>query len=176
MRLQQYYDYWSMVYELDVKKNINEVIDLTTKVKKISDKKWHFWVGTDSYTVKVLSVGDGNYRISFVYTDYVDNDISSITDKHTPFSVMDGVAVVMKEIIQENNPKSIEYVVVNTKKKVDMFKKVTQYILKKHSDIFGQYKLRMKTVDIRHMLPPDIPIEITKLDGMEFKLEKRLYE
>lgn len=41
MRMQQYYKYWQTVYESNIESKIDEVLDLTTKVKRKGNEYKH---------------------------------------------------------------------------------------------------------------------------------------
>jgi len=175
MRLKQYYKMWSKLYEWDEETiiwNIDESVNLTTKVMKKSDRKWHFWVKNDLYIVNVMEKVPSHYELSFFHKDVYGNEISSITNKNTPFSVMDGVAVAMKNLIEIKNPKIIEFNVFGEDKKVRMFRKIMDMVIKKHSDIFGNYKISSKETKI--VLPyNDTPEELLKnLKGTKFIMER----
>lgn len=172
MRLKQWYQYWSTLYVSNIEKGVNGVVDLTTKVKRIGKNEWRFWIEQDAYKVKTTLVGNNSYHLSFAYVDYFDNEISSITDKHTPFSVMDGVAVVMKRLIEVEKPNRIEYVVINSKKKVDVFKRVSRYIMTKHKDIFGSYEVKTEKVNMRREMP-DMPEEMGDVIGIRVLLSRK---
>ncbi len=165
MRLQQYYEFWFMVNESTYYK-IDEVLDLDAKIKKINNREWYFWIGEDLYIVKIHQKGKGYYHLSFIYNDPNGSVIASITNKHTPFNVMNSVATVMRSFIDELQPDIIEYYVFAEKKKIDMFQRVTEYILKKHKNVFGNYRLKRSVIN----MPYDLP-DGSKLKGTEFRLE-----
>jgi hypothetical protein len=167
MRLQQYYKYWSRLYDCDVNECVNETINLSTEVKKKADGLWEFWIHKDLYVVKALQYKQNCYTVSFSYKDYFDDDVSSITNKLTPFSVLDGVAVVIKNLIEEKNPKIIRFTVYNIQKKVDVFRRVTKSIINKHSNIFGSYKLTERVVEL-----DDVPADIGRIEDIEFTLKR----
>ncbi len=166
-RLQQYYELWSNVNESKLYK-LDEVLDLNAKIKKVNNREWYFWVDNDLYIVKIYQKGKSYYHLSFIYNDPMGNSISSITDKHTPFNVMNGVATVMKSVIDDLKLKIIEYWVFAERKKIDMFLKVTKYILNKHKDVFGCYTLNYNNIN----MPYELPDGSDKLKGMEIRLEE----
>ena len=169
MRLQQYYKMWSTLYESkDIEHNLDEFIDLKTKIYSKSINKWSFWVDKDQYIVSAIEKPGKNFHVSFTYHDYFDdNETSTITDKQTPLRVLDGVAVAIKELIEDENPNIIEFAVYNIEKKIKVFRRVIKYALKKHSSIFGDYKLKERKVYLK-----DVPVEIGKIEGIEFTLYK----
>jgi len=169
VRLQEYYKFWSTVDENNYINGINEAIDLTTVVKWKGKNEWYFWVGKDYYTVNVFHKGNKVYHLSFTYNDPTGSILANITNKHTPFSVMDGVAVVMKELIETIRPKAIEYYIFAEKRKIDMFRKISKYILKKHTDVFKGYAYAERKKSLPYELPDDIDIEI---NGIEIRLER----
>jgi len=171
MRLQQYYKMWSQLYESNIEKNIDEVLDLNTKVKRISHMEWYFWVKNDLYVVKIGKRGKSHYELSFIHKDIESKEeTSNLTNKHTPFSVMDGVAVVMKELIEERRPQTIEFSVFGEDKKIKMFKKIMNLILKKYKDIFGDYKVKEGIAK----LPLDygLPKELLQVTGIKFLMKR----
>jgi hypothetical protein len=171
MRLNQYYKWWNTIYESNVEDRIDEVIDLSTKVDRISDNEWCFWIGTDLYIVRIGKRGKDHYELSFVHKDIESKEeTSNVVDKLTPFSVMDGVVVVMKKVIEEKQPRIIEFSVFGDKKKYDMFKKIMSHIMKKFKDIFGIYKVKESTANFP--VYGTLPDELKNLKGIKFELTR----
>jgi hypothetical protein len=151
MRLKEYIKYWSTIERMDEDEliyQIEEVLDLKTKVKRDNSGEWYFWVDDDLYTVRVGKMAEGHYMISFVYNE-PSGEVSSITDKGTPFRVLDGVAVVIKEFIEESDPIIIEFTTY-AKKKASIFKKIIKMALKKHRNIFGSFDVTEEKVSLRY--------------------------
>lgn len=149
MRLQKYVEYWQQIYSMNIEESVNEVIDRTTKVDRVSYNKWSFWVGTDLYVVKVIKKGGSHYEVSFVHKDIeTKEETSNIVSKRTPFKVMDGVVVVMVEVVEERNPDIIECNVYGDAKKANMFKRIMKLVIKKYPDIFGTYKIKEGPADL----------------------------
>jgi hypothetical protein len=167
MRLQEYYKFWSAV-DNDFESRVDEVIDMSTKVFKKSDSEWYFWVSKDLYIVRIHRKSNDVYHLSFSYNDPTGSELSSITNKHTPFNVMDGVAVVIKNVIDSLNPKIIEYHVFAEKRKIDMFKRVTKYIIDKFEN-FSKYRLSTRNIELPYELPDDV---VGRLKGTEFTLTR----
>jgi len=171
MRLKLYYQFWSSLYESNVEKRIDEIIDLTTTVKKRSNKEWYFWVGTDLYVVRIGKRGKSHYELSFVHKDIESKEeTSNLTDKHTPFSVMDGIILVTKEFIENKDPHIMEFNVFGDSKKLNMFKRVMHLVRKKFPDTFGGYNIRERTAKLS--IPYDIPDELKNMNGIKITMEK----
>lgn len=160
------------MYGSNVEKSINEVINLTTKVKRKSDSEWYFWVDIDLYVVKIGKRDSNHYELSFIHKDIeTKEETSNLTHKHTPFHVIDGIIVVMKEFIEENKPKSIEFSIYGDKKKAVMFKSIMEYVSKKHKDIFGAYKVKESETSLP--MEYDFPEKLRNtLKGVKFTMEK----
>lgn len=80
---------------------------------------------------------------------------------------MDGIAVILKKLIEGENPLEIEFSVYNNIKKANMFKKILTNVIKKHN-IFSNYKLIIGKADnLLYKLPDGMNI-----DGIKFTLKR----
>ena len=170
MKLKKWYKLWSNLYEIENELlfKIDEIINLNTKVFKKSYNEWYFFVNKEIYEVK-LQKSNNKYGITFVQTGISGEQTSDITDKNVPFKVMDGIAVILKKVIEEENPLEIEFSVYNNIKKANIFKKVIKNIIKKHN-IFSNYKLIInKANNLPYELPDDMIVK-----GVKFNLRRNI--
>lgn len=166
MRLKEYIEYWSQIGCMDESElmcQIEEVSDLKTKVIKKSDSEWGFLIDKDLYTVRIGRKTKDHYEISFVYEGPL-GSTSSITSKMSQFRVLDGVAVVIKEFIEEKNPNIIEFNIYDEKKS-DTFERVMKMVLRKHRDIFGSFDVTKKKTRLWYD---------TDIKGIKFLLVKKI--
>jgi hypothetical protein len=171
MRLNQYYKWWNTIYEYDVEDRIDEVVDLSTKVERIYDE-WYFWVGIDLYVVRIDNKGKDHYELSFIHKDIETKyETSNLTNKHTPFSVMDGIAVCLVNLIKEKQPRTIEFSVFGDNKKLNMFKRIMNLVMRKFNDIFGSYKVKESSTSLSDGLY-ELPDELKNLKGTKFELTR----
>ena len=169
MRLKKWYKIWSNIYKINETEliyKIDEIISLNTKVFKKSYNEWYFFVNKELYEVR-LQKNNNKYIVTFVQTEISGEETSDITDKNVPFKVMDGIAVILKKLIEEENPLEIKFSVYNNIKKANMFKKIVINVIKKHN-IFSNYKLITGKADnLLYKLPNDMNIE-----GIKFTLKR----
>lgn len=170
MRLQQYFKMWNSINEDESDNDINEFVDLNTKLKVNSEYEQYFWVQQDLYLIRILKKSNSHYELSLIHKDIEGIETSNLTNKNKPYKVTDGVMVAIKELIETKNPDIIEFNMFGETKKLKAFSKVMNYVLKKYPNTFGKYKFEEKETKLN--MPYDLPDGVEEVLGMKYLMKK----